>query len=97
VSRNTIYAEHSEFLDELASANPRGPANNPPAPKPETATLRALIGQLQEQKRMLATENAGLLKRAIDAEKAVARLEKQNAKLVQDLSVARRLTSLPRE
>ncbi|TLW99320.1 hypothetical protein [Rhizobium sp. MHM7A] len=93
VSRNTIYAEHSEFLDELASANPPGPATHSPAPKPETAKLRALIGQLQEQKRLLATENAGLLKRAIDAERAMARLEKQNAKLVQDIRVVHRLSS----
>ncbi|MBB6414062.1 hypothetical protein [Mesorhizobium sangaii] len=63
------------------------------APKPETAALRPLIGQLQEQKRLLATENAGLLKRLIDAERAVARLEKQNAKLVQDISVVRRLSA----
>ncbi len=49
--------------------------------------------ELQEQRRLLATENASLLKRVLDSEKAVARLEKQNAKLVQEISRVRRLSS----
>jgi hypothetical protein len=35
----------------------------------KAADLGALITELQQQKRHLATENAALLKRAIDAEK----------------------------
>lgn len=93
VSRNTIYAAHSAFLDELASANPPQPANTRPKPISDTAKLRAVMRENQEQRRLLATENAGLLKRVIDAEKAVARLEKQNAKLIEDLSRVHRLRS----
>lgn len=93
VSRNTIYAEHSSFLEELASANPpRAGAQRSP-PKSDMSALRASIHELQDQRRLLATENASLLKRVLDAEKVVARLEKQNAKLVQEISSVRRLSS----
>jgi len=57
------------------------------------SALRASMHELQEQRRLLATENANLLKRVLDAEKAVARLEKQNAKLVQEISRVRQLSS----
>lgn len=93
VSRNTIYAEHSSFLEELASANPPRPGTQRPSPKSDMSALRASMHELQEQRRLLATENANLLKRVLDAEKAVARLEKQNAKLVQEISRVRQLSS----
>lgn len=93
VSRNTIYAEHSSFLEELASANPPRPGTQRPPPKSDMSALRASMHELQAQRRLLATENASLLKRVLDAEKAVARLEKQNAKLVQEISRVRRLSS----
>lgn len=93
VSRNTIYTEHAGFLDELISASPLRKAVRQPKPKPDTAKLRALMQELQEQRRLLATENAGLLKRVIEAEKTVARLEKQNAKLIEELSGVTRLRS----
>lgn len=93
VSRNTIYAEHNSFLEELASANPLRTRTQRRPPKPEMSALRASIHELQEQRRLLATENASLLKRVLDAEKAVVRLEKQNAKLVQEISNMRRLSS----
>lgn len=93
VSRNTIYAEHSSFLEELASANPPRPKTQRPPPKSDMSALRASMHELQEQRRLLATENASLLKRVLDSEKAVARLEKQNAKLVQEISRVRRLSS----
>jgi hypothetical protein len=41
-------------------------------------------------------ENAALLKRAVDGEKVVDRLKKQNAKLVRELTAARELVILPR-
>lgn len=93
VSRNTIYAEHSSFLQKLASANPPRSATHPPAPKSDMSALRSSMRELQEQRRLLTTENASLLKRVLDAEKAVARLEKQNAKLAQEISRVRRLSS----
>lgn len=93
VSRNTIYAEHSSFLEELASAIPPRPKTQRSPPKSDMSALRASMHELQEQRRLLATENASLLKRVLDAEKAVARLEKQNAKLVQEISRVQRLSS----
>ena len=62
----------------------------------QAAELGALIKQLQQQKRQLATENAALLKRAIDAEKMVDRLNEQHAKLVGELTAARQPIVLPR-
>ena len=93
VSRNTIYAEHSSFLEELASANPPRAGTQRSPPKSDMSAIRASKHELQEQRRLLATENAGLLKRVLDAEKAVARLEKQNAKLVQEIASVRKLRS----
>jgi hypothetical protein len=95
VGRNTVYTQHRAILDAVPSADPRAPALNRPTPEQQTVELRALIEQLQQQKRQLATENAALLKRAIDAEKEVARLERQNAKLHHDLGVVRRPIAFP--
>ena len=95
VSRNTIYANHRAILDSLNDAGRRAPKPARRMSGQETAELRALIEQLQQQKRQLATENAALLKRAVEAEKTVTRLEKQNAKLVHDLGVSRQLIALP--
>ena len=48
-----------------------------------------MIDQLQFQKRQLVTENAVLLKRAIDAETMLDRIRKQNARLLKERAAAR--------
>jgi hypothetical protein len=61
------------------------------------AECAALIEQLQQQKRQLATENAALLKRAIDAEEMRDHLQKQNAKLLHQLAATHQPIALPQQ
>jgi len=96
VARNTIYANHRSILDELNRADHPSTKLKRPAPAQKTAEFAAMIEQLQQQKRQLATENAALLKRAIDAEEMLCRLQKQNAKLLQQLAAAHQPIAFPR-
>jgi isochorismate synthase EntC len=88
VSRNTIYANHRSILEQLNSDHSVS-ARMRPTPKQRIAALRAMIEQMQLQKRQLATENAALLKRAIDAETMLDRMRKQNARLLKERAAAR--------
>jgi len=90
VSRNTIYAHHRSIIEELDRAAQRDSTSDRPDHDQMTSKLRQQIEQLQRQRQSLATENAVLLKRAMDAEQLVDRLQKQNAKLVRELAAARR-------
>jgi len=96
VARNTIYTNHRSILGELNRGSHQGAPPTRPGPEQRMAELGALIEQLQQQKRQIVTENAALLKRAIDAEKIVDRLKKQNIELVQELAVARQPIGIPR-
>jgi hypothetical protein len=86
VARNTIYANHRSILDELIRNDRQITTRNRPGPEQKIAELGVLIEHLQQQKRQFATENAALLKRAIDAEEILDRLQKQNAKLLHQLA-----------
>jgi isochorismate synthase EntC len=88
VSRNTIYANHRSILKELNSNHPVATWKRP-ALEHKVAELGAMIEQLQLQKRQLATENATILKRAVDAEKMLDQLRKQNAKLLKERAATR--------
>jgi isochorismate synthase EntC len=96
VSRNTIYANHRSILEGLNRTNHQVTTRNRPAPNQKIAELGAMIEQLQQQKRQLATENAALLKRAIDAEQMLDRMRKQNAHLLNERAAARQPIALPR-
>lgn len=82
VGRNAIYANHADVIAELRrAARERGLAQ-PVVEKPSAvANWRAVAADLRGQNQLLATENARLLKRALDAEQAAARSEKQAAAL----------------
>jgi hypothetical protein len=82
VGRNAIYANHADVIAELRrAAGERGLAQ-PVMEKPSAvADWRAVAADLRGQNQLLATENARLLKRALDAEQAAARSEKQAAAL----------------
>ncbi len=82
VGRNAIYANHADVIAELRrAARERGLAQ-PVMEKPSAvADWRAVAADLRGQNQLLATENARLLKRALDAEQAAARSEKQTAAL----------------
>ncbi len=88
VSRNTIYTNHRSILEELKSNHPVTTRKRP-TPKQKIAELGAMIEQVQLQKRQLATENAALFKRAIDAEMMLDRMRKQNARLLKERAAAR--------
>jgi hypothetical protein len=96
VGRNTIYTNHRSLIDDIDRAAPEPTLADRPDHDAKVAELGALIKQLQQQKRQLATENAALLKRAIDAEKMVDRLNEQHAKLVGELTAAHQPIVLPR-
>jgi AcrR family transcriptional regulator len=88
VNRNTIYANHRSIIKELNSNHPVTTRKRP-NPKQKIAELRAMIEQLQLQKRQLATENAAILKRAIDAETMLDQLRKQNTRLLKERAATR--------
>lgn len=96
VGRNTIYTNHRPILDELKRADSEVSAPRQASAKERIAELSAIATQLQEDKRRLATHNAALLKRAIDAEVLVTRLEKQVARLTRERAAAVRPVALTR-
>jgi hypothetical protein len=87
---------HREIIAELYAASSQRDAKSEMARKrsPET-DWRAVAGELKQQVRTLATENAVLLKRALDAEQASARAERRRAKLEEELRALRGPISLP--
>lgn len=96
VGRNTIYTNHRPIIDELNRVKPSAPASGRASAEQRIAELSALITQLQQDKRQLATHNAALLKRAIDAEISATRLEKQVARLTRERVAATRPIALTR-
>jgi hypothetical protein len=80
VCRNAIYTNHRGILEALAEAG-----NHRAVPDPLTALdrklaeQRAVIAALQLQLRQLATENAGLLRRVVEAERRAERVERTAA------------------
>jgi septal ring factor EnvC (AmiA/AmiB activator) len=92
VSRNTIYANHRSIIKELNSNYPVTTQKRPTL-EHKIAELGAVIEQLQLQKRQLATENAAILKRVIDAETMLDQLRKQNARLLKECD--RRCSPIP--
>jgi isochorismate synthase EntC len=88
VSRNTIYVNHRSIIKELHSSYPVTTLKQP-TPKQRIAELSSMIDQLQLQKRRLATENATILKRAMNVETMLDQLRKQNARLLKKRAAAR--------
>ncbi len=85
VSRNTLYTSHRPILDALnALRTARQPVL---AREVQTGGSRA---KHDAQMRALATQNAGLLQRALAAEQRAARLEDRNAELVRTLDAIRK-------
>ena len=80
VGRNAIYANHADIILELRRAATERVVARPVTEQTRAATdWRAVAANLRGQNQQLATENAALLKRALDAERAAARAEKQAA------------------
>jgi len=80
IGRNAIYANHRTILDELRHAVTRcGTDSQAKSDADRGLEHRRLIGELKNQLRQLATQNAALLKRALDAEAKAARLDRRTA------------------
>lgn len=91
VSRNAIYANHRAMIDALRhAAQQRVVPSKLESWEDKLAQQRAVIDVLKAEQRRLVTENAALLKRAVDAEAAAARHQRQNARLVKERDEAHR-------
>lgn len=84
IGRNAIYSNHRFALDELARARAAA-AGKAAARRDRLAELRTEIDRLGLDKSRLATENAGLLVRVLDAEAATLSLRGQVETLQQAL------------
>ena len=84
VARNAIYTNHRAMIDALRqAAQQRVVPSKLEGWEDKLALQRAVIDVLKTERRRLVTENAALLKRAIDAEAGAVRHQRQNARLLQ--------------
>lgn len=85
VGRNAIYTNHRQVIEELQIAErQRIVPDKLTTWEDKLAQQRSLIQVLKIEERRLVTENAVLLKRALDAEAEVARQKRQNARLLKE-------------
>lgn len=95
VARNAIYTNHRAMIEALRhAAQQRVVPSKLESWEDKLAQQRAVIDVLKTEQRRLATENAALLKRAIDAEAVASRHERQNARLLKERDDARRPVAL---
>ncbi len=91
VARNAIYTNHRDILDDLARARKRGAIpDRLGSTEQKVAEQRAAIDDMQLQIRQLVTENAGLLRRAVEAERLAERADRRNAQLTKQIDALRR-------
>ncbi len=94
VGRNVLYVGHTDILEDIravADARTAMRDKQDVVARADALKIRDLEGRLAS----VATENAGLLRRAREAENRLDRAEKQNAQLLQQLADARRPVRLP--
>jgi hypothetical protein len=95
VARNTIYTNHRDILDELGQTRRRQTVPDPvDSAQQKIAEQRAAIDEMQIQIRRLATENAALLRRAVEAERLAERADHRSADLTRQIDALRRTTGL---
>jgi hypothetical protein len=91
VARNAIYTNHRDILDDLARARRRGTVpDRLDGMEQKLTEQHAVIDEMQLQIRQLATENAGLLRRAVEAERLAERADRRNAQLTRQIDALRR-------
>lgn len=89
VGRNVLYVGHADILEEIRAISDARTAvrdKRDDAVRADAVKIRNLENQLAS----MATENAGLLLRARQAESGLERAGKLNAQLLQQLADARR-------
>ncbi|WP_073664740.1 hypothetical protein [Pseudomonas aeruginosa] len=85
VARNAIYTNHRATIDALRrAAQQRVVPSKLERWEDKLAEQRVVIDVLKIEQRRLVTDNAALLKRAIDAETAAARHQRQNDRLLKE-------------
>lgn len=95
VARNAIYTNHRNILDDLARAQKRGVVPDRLGSVEQKVTeQRAAIKDMELQIRQLVTENAGLLRRAVEAERLAERADRRNAQLTRQIDALRRPVAL---
>jgi len=90
VGRNAIYTNHRAIIEELHHATLQNSRSPPGSQKNKLDDQRAMIDVMKVAERRMITENALLLKRALDAEAEAARHRKQNARLIAERDAALR-------
>ncbi len=96
VGRSAIYANHRSMLDELKRlVRQHAAPDRRPAWQDKLTEQRAVIDALTRERQQLATENAALLKRALDAEARVADLQRRTATLLRQLDALSKPALLP--
>ena len=79
VSRNAIYQNHTELIDELRAARTAlGAKTETKASNRETRRLKRALHTAKHELRMLVTQNANLLARAARAENELKELRAHN-------------------
>ncbi len=89
VGRNIIYTHHAGVLGALRELQSQREGATETAAG-EADRTRSVLRLAEARNIALATHNAGLLKRAVEAEQRAERLERRNAQLVQELDRIRR-------
>ncbi|ARR57801.1 hypothetical protein HY78_30365 (plasmid) [Rhizorhabdus wittichii DC-6] len=84
-----IYSHHASVLDALRELQSRREGTAETAAT-EADRARSALLEAEDRNIALATHNASLLKRAVEAEQRAERLERRNAQLVQELDRIRR-------
>lgn len=84
VGRNIIYTHHAVVLDALRGLQAQR-AEYTEKTAGEMDRTRTALRDAEARNIALATHNASLLKRAVEAEQRAERLERRNAQLVKEL------------
>jgi hypothetical protein len=90
VGRNAIYTNHRALVEELRHATLQDGQISRGSTKNKLDEQRAAIDVMKVAERRMITENAVLLKRALDAEAEAARHRKHNARLIAERDAALR-------
>lgn len=90
VGRNAIYTNHRPIIEELRHTSLQVGQNHRDSEKNKLDQQRATIEVMKVAERQMITENAVLLKRALDAEAEAAQHRKHNARLIVERDAALR-------
>lgn len=95
IGRNALYTGHADVLGELRTLAAQLAAASKVSRRDREADGEE-IRRLEKDKQKLATQNAGLLRRALDAEERLKRSEDRNAQLLREIAKLRAPAVVPR-